>query len=290
MTDMKLIVKGEHKLGESMLWHEAHKCLYWVDLYEPMLCRFDLMTKELVQRPLALPAPIGSIVATSDPQHLLIAHGKGLSLLNLVDLSLTAFADPEQGRCDVIANDMKVDRWGRLWFGTSHVRETLPRGALWCVESNKAVHLADVGFAISNGPAFSLGGYLMYFSDSFNRQILCYDLSKQDCRLRNRRVLATFTEDEGLPDGLTVDAEGCVWVALWSGAAIMRLSAKGEKLGRFDVPAGHVTSLAFCGETIFITTARDGLSDESLEKYPLSGSVFAVDVGVAGVSERVFEV
>ncbi len=288
MVDMKLVVKSEHKLGESALWHEVRQLFYWIDLYDPMLCSFDPASGKATRRDLALPAPIGAIVATTSPDHFLVSHGAGLSVLHIDDLTLSPYADPEQGRLDVIANDMKVDRFGRLWFGTSHAKETLPRGALWCVENTKHIHLADVGFAVSNGPAFSLDGHTMYFSDSANYKILAYDVSKDDCKLRNRRVFASFSEAEGVPDGLTVDAAGNIWSAQWAAASIFKLSPLGEKLQRFAVPSGHVTSLVLAGKTLFITTAREGLSPDILKKYPQSGSLFALETDVKGVPETLF--
>ena len=253
-----------------------------------MLCSFDPNSGEATQRSLDLPAPIGSIVATSDPDVLMICHRQGLSTLRIDNLSLISYANPEQGRDGVISNDLKVDRWGRLWLATSHEKEQLPRGALWCVESSTQWTLADVGFAIGNGPAFSPDGTVLYLSDSFNRQILAYDISPQSPHVFRRRVFAQFTLEEGMPDGLTVDAKGHVWSAQWAGASIIKLSSTGEKLEHIAVPSGHVTSVAFHGSKLLITTARDGLSVETLERYPLSGSVFELETDAQGLAEVLF--
>ena len=289
MADLKLLVKGEHKLGESGLWHAARKLWFWVDLYEPMLCSYDPVSGVATSRALDLPAPIGSIVATTDPDVLLVSHRLGLSTLRIDDLALLPYANPEQGRDGVISNDLKVDRWGRLWLATSHEKEQLPRGALWCVENSNRWTLVDVGFAIGNGPAFSPDGKVLYFSDSFNRQILAYDISKDSPNAAARRVFAQFTNEEGMPDGLTVDASGNIWSAQWAGASIFKLSSAGEKLQRIAVPSGHVTSVAFNGNRLLITTARDGLSDEALQHYPLSGSLFELDTDEMGLAEPLFQ-
>ena len=289
MAEMKLLVKSEHKLAESALWHQARKLWFWVDLYEPMFCSFDPALGQATRRALDLPAPIGSIVATADPDVLLVSHRSGLSTLRIDDLSLTPYANPEQGREDVISNDLKVDRWGRLWLATSHDKEQLPRGALWCVENSARCTLADVGFAIGNGPAFSPDGKVLYLSDSFNRQILAYDISKDSPRVMGRRVFAEFTVDEGMPDGLTVDASGHLWSAQWAGASIFKLSPTGEKLQRIAVPSGHVTSVAFHGTKLLITTARDGLDAETLQHYPLSGGVFELETDEMGMPETLFQ-
>jgi xylono-1,5-lactonase len=288
MVDVETIVKAEHKLGESMLWHEGRQCLFWIDLSDPMLCSYDPASGISTRHALALPPPIGAIAATTDTNVLMLAHRGGLSLLHIDSLQLTPYGDPEQGRDGVIYNDMKVDRWGRLWVGTSHEKEILPRGALWCVENAKKFALGDVGFAVSNGPAFSPDGRVMYFSDSANRQILTYDVSPDHLHSKGRRVFSTFTTEEGVPDGLTVDAEGCVWSAQWGGACVFRLSPKGEKLKRIAVPAYQVTSVVLLGKTLFITSAREGLSADILKEYPLTGSVFSLETDVAGLPEKLF--
>lgn len=286
---MKLLVNSEHKLGESALWHVGRQVWFWVDLYEPMLCSFDPASEQTTRRALDLPAPIGSLVATTDPRILLLSHTHGLSMLRIDDLALEPFTNPEQSREDVISNDLKVDRWGRLWLATSHVKEQLPRGALWCLENSGRCTLADVGFAIGNGPAFSPDGKVLYFSDSFNRQILAYDISPDDCQVRGRRVFARFTVDEGMPDGLTIDASGHVWSAQWAGASVFKLSPAGEKLQRIAVPSGHVTSVAFNRNKLLITTARDGLGAETLQHYPLSGGVFELETDEMGMPETLFQ-
>lgn len=287
----ELAAQGELRLGESALWHAARQCLYWVDLYNPALFRLAPGMAEAERRALSLVAPIGSAAATTDPNQLILSHRDGLSLLDLDTLELTPYCNPEAGRDAVISNDLKCDRFGRLWMATSHAGEREPRGALWSVADRKTMALGDVGFPIANGPAFSPDGRLLYFNDSLNRQTLVYDIAPDDLYPRNRRIFATYSEDEGLPDGLTVDAEGCIWTAQWAAARAIRLSPQGEKLLTVRVPAGHVTSLCFAGEDLrdlYITTARDGLNPEQLERYPLSGSLFRLRPGVDGIPESLF--
>ena len=151
---------------------------------------------------------------------------------------MTPYCDPEGGRDAMIYNDLKTDRWGRLWVGTSHAKEQEARGALWCVKDKETWALGDVGFPVSNGPAFSPDGRKLYFNDSANYRTFVYDISPDDLRPRNRTLFASYTEEEGMPDGLTVDAEGCIWTAQWAGARVIRLSPKGEKLLTLIVPVG----------------------------------------------------
>jgi len=289
-AEAELLVKGAQRLGESILWHAARQCLYWTDLLDPGL--FQLTIGGTVQHtPLDLPPPIGSAAATTDPNKLILLARDGLRLVDLETISVTPWCNPEQGRHEIIFNDLKCDRFGRLWAGSSHALERDPRGALWCVKNRTAWQLGDVGFPVSNGPAFSPDGRLMYFNDSVNYQTFVYEILQDSLAPANRQVFARYTEEEGVPDGLTVDAEGCIWTAQWAAARVIRLSPKGEKLMTLHVPSGHVTSVCFGGKEmrdLFITTANEGLSPELQKRYPLSGSLFRYRADVAGLPEPLF--
>ena len=117
-------------------------------------------------------------------------------------------------------------------------------------------------------------------------------LSANDPHPRNRRVLVSYEEEEGMPDGITVDSEGYLWVAHWGGARVTRISPMGERLSTVTVPAPHVTTVGFGGDdltTLYITSARDGLSEAMLEKWPQSGDLFTYAPGVKGIHEPLFK-
>jgi sugar lactone lactonase YvrE len=240
---------------------------------------------------LALKPPIGAIAATDDPDLLLITHRNGLSLLSASSLALEPYCDPEAGRDALIWNDAKCDRWGRVWAGTSHVFEKETRGALWCIKDRNNFALADVGFAISNGPAVSPDGRTLYFNDSAGRTTFAYDISETDLHPRNRRALIHFSPEEGLPDGIVTDAEGCLWIAHWGGARVSRYTAHGKLMAAYPVPAQNVTTMCFAGPdftTLYITSARDGCDAKALAEMPLSGSLFRLEAGVKGLAEPLF--
>jgi xylono-1,5-lactonase len=293
MAALRNVYAAANKLGEAAIWHAASKRLLWIDLYDPKLFIHDPATGETLVRAIALRAPLGAIVATTNPKLLIVSHPQGLSTLNIKTGATKAFARPEQDRDAIIYNDCKVDRFGRLWVGSSHAKEAEVRGALWCVLPNGKCFLGDVGFAVANGPAFSLDGKIMYFNDSAGKKTFAYDISPDDPHPRNRRVLISYTHEEGMPDGLTVDSEGCLWVAHWGGARITRFSNAGLRLGAYQVPAPHVTTVGFGGEnlaTLYVTTARDGMSPDALELWPQSGNLFALKPGVQGIPEPLFAV
>jgi sugar lactone lactonase YvrE len=291
MPTPEIFITAQHRLGEAILWHEARQCLYWIDLLDPALFSHDLKTGETVKRALDLVPPIGAIAATTDPDVLMLSHRNGLSLLRIDDLNMTPFCDPEQGRSDVMYNDMKCDRWGRLWAGTSHVGETVGLGSLWCVAGDGRFMKGDTGFPIANGPAFSPDGGTVYFNDSFNYQTLCYEISVKSLALGPRRVFKTYTIEQGMPDGLTVDVVGNIWTAQWGGARIICLSPGGQEIATLPIPAGNVTAMCFGGpklDILFVTTARDGLSAAVLSRYPLTGSLFQFRNLGQGLPEPLF--
>ena len=290
--EAELFIEAQHPLAESIHWQEEKNRLLWVDLLNSSFHIHDFTSDKTSSHKLPLAAPIGSFVLTNDPNIVVLSHRQGLSFLNLTTFAMTPFCDPEKGRDAIIYNDMKMDRFGRLWLGTSHVKEKEPRGALWCVTTKGEATLVDTGFAIANGPAFSPDGAIMYFNDSLARQTLAYDLDPAKPGAWNRRVFATYTEEEGLPDGIITDSEGCIWSAQWLGARIIRLSPQGIRLATFPVPAGNVTTMCFGGKknhTLYITTARDGLDTKALNRFPKTGAVFSLQTAATGISEPRFE-
>lgn len=291
MTNPQIFIEAHHRLGEAILWHAARQCLYWIDLLDPALFSHDLITAKTVRRALDLTPPIGAIAATTDPDVLMISHRNGLSLLHIDTLKMVPFCDPEQGREDVMYNDMKCDRWGRIWAGTSHVGEAANVGSIWCVAGDGRFEKGDSGFPIANGPAFSPDGTALYFNDSYHYQTLRYRISPDNLNLGPRHVFKTYTVEEGMPDGLTVDQVGNIWTAQWGGAQIICLSAEGEDIKTLAVPAGNVTAMCFGGptlDTMYVTTARDGLSAAVLERYPLTGSLFQFPNLGHGLPEPLF--
>jgi len=282
-----------NRLGEAVLWHPREQALYWIDNADPALFRLDPMDGAVSRLPIAAAAPLGTIVATGRQATLLLAAPGGLALLDVRSGALAPFADPDAGRDGIAYNDGKVDRFGRLWVGSFEAREEEPRGILWCLPPGGAPVLAESGFVVPNGPAFSPDGRTMYFSDSLARRILAFEVGADDPRPHGRRLFAAMQMDEGYPDGLTVDAEGCLWVAHWDGWRVTRFSPAGERLAVVPLPVPRVTSLAFGGadlKTLYVTTAREGLSPVMLAAAPGAGDLFALDVGVRGVAEVAFEV
>lgn len=283
MTDWQIFAQTRDRLGESPMWHPAGQALYWVDWYGPTLHRLAWGQEKAESWTIPHETTLGSFVFASGGR-LLIAVDSGLKLFDPSTAAITAFADPNEARPGVAYNDSKLDRSGRLWVGTFDLPETDPRGILYCVEADGRWSVADSGFAVCNGPAFSPDGSTMYFSDSVGRRVLAYDVSSSSRIPANRRVFAQF--EDGIPDGLTVDAQGGLWCALYGAGRIVRFAPDGTVLKSYDLPCPIVTAPAFGGPGmthLFVTT---GLSPDG--KQDPGGAVFVMDTGIKGLAEPVF--
>ncbi len=183
-------------------------------------------------------------------------------------------------------NDGKSDPRGRFWAGTMDSDGRLDRGSLYRLEPSGKAVVAIEGVSLSNGVGWNDDGTLMYYVDSPTRRVDVFDFDLDSGEPLNRRPFVVCDEGWGLPDGLAVDTDGCVWVAFWGGSAVRRFRPDGAVVGGVDLPASQVTSCAFGGtdrQTLFITTAGGYLSDEQRAVEPHAGALFAVETGVSGV-------
>ena len=180
-------------------------------------------------------------------------------------------------------NDATVDDLGRLWFGTMHDPESEPSGAVWCLDRGH-LHQAGPSAVVTNGPAISKDNRFLYHVDSGQRTIWRYPLGPSPT-LDHGEVFLKLGEDDGYPDGVVVDAEDCLWVALWDGWAVRRYAPDGTLLLHVPMPCARPTKIAFGGAdlmTAFVTSARVGLSEADLAEQSLAGSLFAFTAPAPG--------
>lgn len=286
-----VLVQTRDRLGESAMWHAGEQAIYWVDLYGPVIHRMRLGGR-LESWEVPSTRFVGSFVFVRGGR-LMLAIDSGLVLFDPASGIFTPFADPNAGREAVIYNDSKLDRAGRLWVGTLDLAETEPRGILYCVDAQGRASLGDSGFVACNGPAFSPRGDVLYFSDSMGRRLLAYDLDAGSPFLRNRRVFASMAADEGIPDGLTVDAEGGLWCAHYGVGRLTRYAPDGSVSSVIEIPCPIVTSMSFGGpdlKTLFVTTGwSPGVERPEDESGP-GGALLAIATDIAGLPEAEFDI
>ena len=188
-------------------------------------------------------------------------------------------------------NDGACDAYGRLWVGTMALDERSPGAALYRVDADLRVTRALAGTTISNGLGWSPDGARFYFIDSPTRRVDVFAYDPATGALGERRPLVSVEAGGAVPDGMAVDAEGCLWVALHGGWGLNRYSPRGELLDEVRLPVAKVTSCCFGGpelKDLYVTTRRESLSDADLVQQPLAGALLRLDPGVAGLPTYAF--
>lgn len=276
-------------LGEGPIWSPRDHALFWVDILTPSIRRLDGTDGRGSEQRL------GTMVSLALPKAsggLLLATPAGLMAVDEPGGAMRPFAHPAGGRSGQRYNDGKCDRRGRLWIGAMDMAAAPNRGHLYRVDPDGACHTMDSGFTVPNGLGFSPDGRTLYFTDTFRQTIYAYDFDIDAGTIAARRPLVVFDTAEGKPDGLTVDAEGCLWVAMWDAWSLLRLSPEGLRLQRIRLPVPRPTSCCFGGaelQTLYITSASVRLSEADLAAAPQSGALFALDLpGVRGLPETIF--
>jgi sugar lactone lactonase YvrE/DNA-binding IclR family transcriptional regulator len=276
-------------LGEGPMWSPRDNALYWVDILTPSVHSYSATDGSSTETPIGAMA---SVVIPKATGGLLLATPGGLMTFDAVDKRMTLLTHPEAERSGNRYNDGKCDRRGRLWISSMDMSTAVNRGNLFRVEADGSWKKMDSGFTVPNGLGWSPDSTRMYFTDSFRRTIYVYDFDLLTGTISNRRPLISFEEVDGKPDGLTVDADGCLWVAAWDAWHIARFSPDGRKMQRIRMPVSRPTSCCFGGtnlETLFVTSASVRLGAQALAEAPLSGSLFALEVpGVRGLPEATF--
>ncbi|WP_031104139.1 SMP-30/gluconolactonase/LRE family protein [Streptomyces sp. NRRL S-146] len=278
-TSYEVAVRAEAELGEGPTWDAATGRLLWIDILGSRLHTYDPATgRRAVRR---TEQHIGAVKPRAGGG-LVLNLRDGIGLLDPDGGFRWLHHEPVPGRR---ANDAAVAPDGTLWTGTMRYDEAPGGGTLSRVTGDGSVDVVLDDVAVSNGTGWSPDGRLMYYIDSPTRRIDVFDHA--DGRITGRRTLAGIEESAGFPDGLTVDAEGCVWVALWQGAAVRRYTPDGELDRVIELPVPLVTACAFGGadlSDLYITTARVGLT----EPPALAGSLFVVPGAGKGLAHPPF--
>ncbi len=285
MAGVRCIQAANAILGEGSCWNVAEQCLHWIDIRRPALFTYRPGEGQVAAVP--LPRDVGCVAPARDGR-IVLADTKGFALLDRTTGALVCLGDPEADIPTNRFNDGKVDRAGRFWAGTIDDRCDRPSGSLYRLDADRTITRIDTGFLCANGIGWSPDDRLMYFVDSMARVIWVYDFDLVSGTVAGRRPFARFADDDGVPDGLTVDAEGHVWVAIWDGWRIVRYAPDGTIDRTVAMPVQRPTSCAFGGatlETLYVTSAAGGLDAASLRRGPLAGGLFAFEPGVRGLPQ-----
>jgi len=286
--EAEVLIRIDCLLGEGPRWDPHDASLIFVDVLPGLLHRVHppdtAVTTVEAGQPLGAANPTidgGLVLAMRDGIYLASADAGDQRLIAAIE------ADLPGNRM----NDAACDPQGRLWAGTMSFEAEPEAGTLYRIDPDGS-HLPMLGgLTISNGMGWSLAGDLMYFIDSPTRRIDVLDFDAEYGTVGYRRTLVDLADTPGVPDGMTVDAAGGLWVALWGGSQVRRYDPDGALTYIVDIPVPQPTSCTFGGADgmdLYITSARVGLTEAELDAHPLSGSVFSCRPGFQGVPTTCF--
>jgi len=271
-------------VGEGPCWDDATRTLIFVDVTPGVIYRLSPDTGHLVSR------SIGQEVGAAIPRTaggLVVAARDGIGFLDEGPRAeLVIVAPIEAANPGNRMNDAKCDPAGRLWAGTMAFDFARGAGSLYRMETDGRSERVLSDVTISNGLGWSPTGTTMYFIDSGESAVDAFSYDPETGAATDRRRLIEFGAGEGMPDGLTVDAEGHLWVAMFGAGLVRRFSPEGVPSGRVRLPVSQVTSVAFGGDaldTLFVTSAAYRLTRDRLAQEPLAGATFRCSPGSTGL-------
>jgi len=272
------------QLGEGLLWSARENAVYWVDILAPALHRLLLADGTVQSWP--MPERIGWVSERRDRPGFIAGLQSGFCELTLDPVVCRQLVDPEPHYPNNRMNDATVDHLGRIWAGTMDCGAQLETGSLYRLGVDLEITRQDTGYIVTNGPAISPAHDCLYHNDT-GRGIVYRFAMSSDGEIRERREFLKFPREWGLPDGMTVDADGGLWIAHWGGGRVSRFSSEGKLERVIPLPVSQVTNCVFAGaglDRMFVTSAAVAKADE-----PLAGALFEVDPGgVRGLAPHYF--
>jgi sugar lactone lactonase YvrE len=286
--EAELILDARSELGEGPVWDATADELLWVDILGRRVHRYR--PADGSSRTFETPSPVGA-VATRSNGGLVLALEDGFWLQDPGDDRLRRLAAVESDVPGNRMNDGKVDRAGRFWAGTMAYDGTPGTGSLYRLEPDGHVTRVLRGVTTSNGLGWSPDGRVMYYIDTPTQRVDAFDYDEESGEISHRRPLVEIPAEAGSPDGMTVDSEGFLWVALWGGWAVHRYSPDGRLDVSIRLPVSQVSSCTFGGDglrELYITSAATGLAEDALGAQPHAGSLFRSRLDVAGLPAHAF--
>lgn len=283
-VDASLWIRVRNTLGEGPCWDAELKRFYWVDIEGHTLWWYDEKEDELSSFDMG--QQLGFVVPKVT-DGVVVGLKDGIYEWDEISRELDKIVELDDPEGELRFNDGKADPYGRLFAGTLHLQDQEGQATLYRLDRDGTTTELLRGLTLSNGLTWSPDHSVFYHIDTPTKTIRKYDFDLRTGTLSNGKVAVDFEAEEGFPDGMTSDVDGCLWVAHYAGGKVSRWDPEtGEKLLEVNVPAPNVTSCCFIGDglnRLAITTAREGMDESALEKYPDAGSVFLVDTNVKGM-------
>ena len=286
---VQLIVDSQNLLGEGAFWNHKTQNFWWIDIEGKTLNILDPATRDVAT------IDVGERIGTVVPDHkgnAILALQTGIFKLDLATQSKTFIALPEPDVANIRLNDGKCDPSGRLWVGSMHLQQIQDAAALFQITADGEVTQRLDSITISNGIVWSADKKTMFYIDTPDGNVKAFDFDNATGEISRPRIVIEISDTLGYPDGMAIDAEGMLWVALWNGNGVSRWNPEtGKMLDFIEVPAHNVTSCAFGGsnlDTLYITSSNLDMTEAEKIKFPKAGGLFQVVPGVKGVESYFF--
>jgi len=291
MAEVHCIWPAEAQLGEGTLWSVREQALYWVDILGKRLHRCS--PDGGARASWSFDEEISAVAECADGAGLIVTLRRGFARFDPARGGAVQWLHrPTEEPASNRFNDGKCDARGRFWGGTMDFDCVAPSGAFYAYGADGRCVRHALGFAVTNGPAWSLDGRTMFINDTVNGSVFAWDFDAERGALANRRLWLRFAPGDGLPDGMTVDAQGQLWIAHWGGHCVTAHDvSSARELQRLALPVSQVTNVAFGGSdlrTLFVSSARVGLPAQQLRDEPLAGGLFALRMEAPGLPATPF--
>lgn len=279
----QLVLDARATVAEGPVWDPNRKCLWWVDILAGLVHSFDPVTSK--DAAIQVGTTVGSVALRGDGT-VLVASDNQFAALEPEGGKIVSMLNLEAAAPDMRMNDGKCDPMGRFWVGRMAFDGAAGRGELLRLGADRTVTSMLGSLAIPNGLGWSPDGLHMYFIDSPTRQVTGYRYDAVTGIIHDGRCVVSLGAEAGMPDGLTIDADGFLWVAMWGGGCVLRIAPDGRARERIALPASQVTSCAFGGDDLadlYVTTAREDFGPEDAAREPNAGGLFRLRPGVRGL-------
>ena len=280
---IKTILSLNCTLAEGPVWDEREQVLWWVNILAGELHRYDPVTGQ--NRMFQIGCPVGA-VALCESEGLILATANGFAFFDAQTEQLEPICDPEVHLPGNRFNDGKPAPDGSFIAGTMAYDVIEGAGSLYRLAPEQSVTPIASHVTISNGLAWNASETIMYYIDTTTFKVYAFDFDRLTGQTSNQRVAFEIPESAGYPDGMTIDTQDKLWIAHFGGSAVRRWDPNtGELLMSIDLPASQITCCTFGGpnlDTLYITSAQEGLSDAQKQAEPLAGSLFAVKTPYQG--------
>ena len=288
MAEVTCILDCRAQLGEGPLWDAATQALWWVDIKRRLIHRTDPATAHDQSFP--APEDLGCLAVRSNGG-LAVTMSTGFHFFDPADGRFTPICDPEAHLPENRFNDGKPDRQGRFWAGTMHDAARRPSGGLYRLDADLSCRRMVSDIHVSNGLAWSPDSRTMYYADSVRNTVWAWDFEPESGDIANRRVFIDTTATGGVPDGATVDTDGCYWLTLPRTGTVVRYDPSGRAMRTVTLPTDLPTCVTFGGpnlDILYCTTAIFGRSENELAGQHAPGGLYAIEAGVRGIAESTF--